>query len=76
MEKITNGRGGEGGCCCGRVYGEDCMSGQCERWDVFREAIEKAKKSVAWEKLSQQQQAEMISKYLQKQYGAVEDRKT
>jgi hypothetical protein len=52
------------------------MGGQRERWDVFREAIEKAKKSGAWEKLSQQQQAEMISKYLQKQYGAVADRKT
>jgi hypothetical protein len=43
--------------------------------DILREAIEKAKKSGVWEQLTQQQQAEMISKYLQKQHGAVRDGK-
>ena len=44
--------------------------------DVFREAVEKAKKSSAWKKLSQKQQSEMIFKYIQKHYGAVKDNKT
>ena len=32
--------------------------------DIFREAVEKAKKTGIWEKLSQAQKAEIIVRYL------------
>ena len=36
--------------------------------DVLRETIEKAKKSGVWEKLTQTEQMEVVTKYLQKYF--------
>ena len=36
--------------------------------DIFREAVEKAKKSGVWEKLTPSQQEELVTKYLQKHF--------
>jgi hypothetical protein len=36
--------------------------------DIFREAVEKAKKSGVWEKLTLPQQEELVAKYLQKHF--------
>ncbi len=36
--------------------------------DIFREAVEKAKKSGVWEKLTLSQQEELVAKYIQKHF--------
>ena len=52
------------------LFLEYCGRRLLEMRDIFREAVEKAKKTGVWEKLSQAQKAEMIVRYLGINYGS------